>query len=281
MLLHTHVPKLTMTSKNLCYETKSGDPAKTLMLGAHVDSVPKGPGINDNCSGVSALMEIAKHLSRFSTANKVRFCFWSGEELGLLGSTFYVSHLTEQERSSITAYLNFDMVAGDNSLLRVMNGSLSSSAGFAPPGSSAVTNIWGEYFEKEKREIFFEPFEGHSDHQPFKDVGIPIGSLATGKHGNKTLEDTIKYGGKVGDPWDRYYHTADDTIDHIDFDAFLTETKAIAHAIAVLSVDVSSVERARKEDKILLKEEKKTVTKEMEMKRKAARREKQPSMKKR
>lgn len=71
-----------VTTYNLIAETTGGDHDSVLVLGAHADSVFAGPGINDDGSGVIGILETAIALSKYSTSNAVRFCFWSGEEFG-------------------------------------------------------------------------------------------------------------------------------------------------------------------------------------------------------
>lgn len=51
---------------NVIAQTKDGDPNNVVMIGAHTDSVPEGPGINDDGSGTLAILEIMKQLSNFS-----------------------------------------------------------------------------------------------------------------------------------------------------------------------------------------------------------------------
>ena len=80
------------------------------MAGAHLDSVPEGPGINDNGSGSSALLEVAEQMAGVDTENKVRFAWWSAEEASLVGSNYYVSQLSAGELADLEMYLNFDMV---------------------------------------------------------------------------------------------------------------------------------------------------------------------------
>ncbi len=82
------------------------------MAGAHLDSVPDGPGINDNGSGVAALLEIATRLGGSpQVANAVRFAFWGSEEEDLDGSTSYVQSLSGPDRDGLVLYLNLDMLA--------------------------------------------------------------------------------------------------------------------------------------------------------------------------
>ncbi len=69
------------------------------MAGAHLDSVPEGPGINDNGSGSATLLETALQMAELGIEprNTVRFAWWGAEEAGLIGSQYYVDS-PDQER---------------------------------------------------------------------------------------------------------------------------------------------------------------------------------------
>lgn len=97
------------TTANVIATSRTGNQNNIVCAGAHTDSVPGGPGINDNGSGTVALLELARQLSHFSLRNAVRFCFWTAEEFGLIGSKYYVSNLAVAEQRKIALYLNFDM----------------------------------------------------------------------------------------------------------------------------------------------------------------------------
>ena len=77
-------------TENVIAETRGGDPNKVVVVGAHLDSVGPGPGINDNGSGSAALVEFAQKLRGVYPKNKIRFIWFSAEESGLLGSEAYV-----------------------------------------------------------------------------------------------------------------------------------------------------------------------------------------------
>jgi aminopeptidase S len=51
-----------VTLRNVIAQTRTGDPNHAVMIGAHLDSVPEGPGVVDDGSGVASLLEIATHL---------------------------------------------------------------------------------------------------------------------------------------------------------------------------------------------------------------------------
>ena len=97
------------TTANVIATSRMGNQNNVVCVGAHTDSVPEGPGINDNGSGTVSLIELARQLTRFSFRNAVRFSFWTAEEFGLIGSTHYVTNLTAAEQRKIALYLNFDM----------------------------------------------------------------------------------------------------------------------------------------------------------------------------
>ncbi len=97
-------------SQNVIAETPGGSGDRVVMAGGHLDSVPGGPGINDNGSGIAALIEAAEAIGPAPPGARVRLAFWGAEEVGLVGSRHYVRSLSRAERRRIAAYLNFDMV---------------------------------------------------------------------------------------------------------------------------------------------------------------------------
>ena len=68
-------------SWNIISETKEGDPNNVVMLGAHLDSVQAGPGVNDDGSGTAALLELMGSVKKYTgIKNKIRFAWWGAEE---------------------------------------------------------------------------------------------------------------------------------------------------------------------------------------------------------
>ncbi|GGK29027.1 aminopeptidase [Pilimelia terevasa] len=99
---------------NVLAEWPHGDPDHVVVLGAHLDSVPEGPGINDNGSGTAAVLEtaLAVDRARLRPAARLRLAWWGHEEAhdALAGSMHYTRSLAGRQRAAIRAYLNFDMV---------------------------------------------------------------------------------------------------------------------------------------------------------------------------
>ena len=131
--------------RNVIAQTRTGSPERVVMAGAHLDSVPEGPGINDNGSGVAALLEISERLGGSpAVSNAVRFAWWGSEETGFDGSTDYVEELSEDDRDRIEFYLNLDMVASPNAGYLVQGGEGRRPSRSGPAGSAAVARVLGD-----------------------------------------------------------------------------------------------------------------------------------------
>ena len=202
---------------NIMAET-GGDPGRAVVIGSHLDSVGAGPGINDNGSGVALVLEMALQFAAegIEPDNMVKFSFWGGEELGLLGSIDYVFGMDETERSGIMANLNFDMIASPNPARMIYDGSGSLGGEGGPPGSAEIEAIFEQWFQSEGLAFQETPFDGRSDYGPFIWTGIPAGGLFTGAEQRMTGSEAGTYGGEAGTPYDACYHEECDTIENLD-----------------------------------------------------------------
>ncbi|MCR4397496.1 MAG: M20/M25/M40 family metallo-hydrolase, partial [Firmicutes bacterium] len=157
---------------------------KVVLVGAHLDSVSVGTGANDNASGVAIVLEAARILSRYDLASEVRFLVFGAEEIGLVGSNYYVNSLSPEELSRIIGMINMDMVGvgdacssgnvGDVDWLVEFGVATADEMGLEMANATMGTN---------------------SDHWPFENAGVPVNFVT----------------------WrpDPYYHTSGDTIDKI------------------------------------------------------------------
>ncbi|KAJ5836685.1 hypothetical protein N7447_002711 [Penicillium robsamsonii] len=220
------------TTFNVIAETKGGDHNNVVSLGGHTDSVDAGPGINDDGSGIISNLVVAKALTRYSVKNAVRFCFWTGEEFGLLGSEYYTSHLSDEELLKIRLYLNFDMIASPNYALMVYDGDGSSFNETGPSGSAEIEHMFEDYFKSKKLPTIATEFDGRSDYDGFISRGIPAGGLFTGAEGIMTEEEAKLFGGQAGVAYDVNYHAAGDNMTNLNEEAFLINAKATAFSVA-------------------------------------------------
>jgi Zn-dependent M28 family amino/carboxypeptidase len=228
------------TTRNVIAETPGGDPNRVIVVGAHLDSVVPGPGINDNGSGSATILEVAEVFAAQArdARNKVRFAWWGAEEANLVGSTFYVNSLTSEERAQIELNLNFDMIGSPNFVRFVYDGNNSAGGGaVGPPGSGAIEQVFLDYFASQGLPVAPTPFNGRSDYGPFiaAGVNIPAGGLFTGAEGIKTAQQAIDYGGTAGAPYDPCYHLACDTYANNSNTALDQMSDAVAHAVLLFS----------------------------------------------
>lgn len=201
---------LTKPTWNLLADSRGGDPDRTLVVGGHLDSVPDGPGINDNGSGTALVLVAAERMAERweKPRNRVRFALWGAEEMGLLGSTHYVTTLPKRERQRIFAYLNFDMVASPN-FVRFVDTTRGNAA------SKAIGETFHAAFERKDLPSGHIDSGGRTDTFAFIEAGIPAAGLFSGAEGDKTRSQQRRYGGHAGRPYDACYHQPCDTIENI------------------------------------------------------------------
>lgn len=230
------------TTRNVIAETAGGDPNRVIVVGSHLDSVSRGPGINDNGSGSATILEVAETLAsqQRTVRNKIRFIWWGAEELGLLGSRYYVSQLSQAERDKIELNLNFDMIGSPNYVRFVYDGNNSAfpvgpGAAKGPAGSGAIEEAFHAYFASQNLKSAETPFSGRSDYGPFIEVGIPAGGLFTGAEGIKDAEQAGIYGGKAGEAFDKCYHLACDDINNVNLKGLDEMSDAVAHSVLYFS----------------------------------------------
>jgi Peptidase family M28/PA domain len=228
---------LNRSTTDILADSRQGDPDKVVVVGAHLDSVVAGPGINDNGSGTSTILEIAEEIAELGIRprQKLRFAFWGAEESGLLGSEHYVGQLSDEELQSIWANLNFDMVGSPNYVRFVYDGDGSDSDPAGPPGSAQIEQVLNQYFAGQGLETDPTAFDGRSDYGPFIAVGIPAGGLFSGAEGVKTPEQAAVYGGTAGEPYDPCYHQACDDITNLNTKALFELGDGAAHAVLTLA----------------------------------------------
>ncbi|MFF2445883.1 M28 family peptidase [Neobacillus sp. NPDC058068] len=188
---------------------KNKDTGQIVMIGAHHDSVPGGPGANDDASGVSAVLELARVMSNMPIDTELRFVTFGSEEKGLLGSYHYASTLSDAEADKIVAHFQMDMIGskdagGDHAanglIMYTIDGKKNLVTDLA--ASAGARTALGEVVPYGQL--------GRSDHQPFHELGIPAALF-------------------IHSPLEPWYHTPADTIDKIDKNK-LQETAEIVGA---------------------------------------------------
>eukprot|EP00731_Ephydatia_muelleri_P016257 Em0009g681a len=237
--LKTYTSVTSVYTYNVLATTNSGNDNAMIVVGSHLDSVSAGPGINDNgrSYGLSFIgtrwrvIEVGEvvfqptwkwplQVATRTVRNKVRFAFWSAEELGLLGSYHYVMNLTPEEKNNTALNLNYDMMAPDAISTQSRN----------------IQSLFEKNFRDNKLQYEIWPFNGRSDYGSFilPDINIPAGSIATGADPVKTIDERTNFGGFANTIFDPCYHTVCDTIENINQAVFIEMATAAAYVLEQL-----------------------------------------------
>ncbi len=198
----------------------SGD--EVVMLGAHLDSVVDGPGMNDDGSGIAALLEIVRWLGSDPRRATVRVAFWSAEEVGLLGSSRYVGALADEERAALVVYLNADMLGSPNGFAGVYD-----ETG-AAAGSAVAHDLLRDAVERAGGTPVPVDLRGSSDHYPFTLAGVATAGVFSGAVERVTDAQAEASGATPGEPADACYHQRCDDLDNVDLALARLLTTALA-----------------------------------------------------
>lgn len=231
-------------TRNVVAQTTTGRTDDVVLVGAHLDSVRRGPGIDDDGSGVAAGLAAATALgSAPPVTNAVRFVFFGAEEQGLVGSDQYVQALAPDQRRDIAVMLNSDMIAGPNAGYFVYDGDNSDgrNSDDAAPGSDVVERLLTQRLATLGVQAQGTPFISDSDYQAFLRAGIATGGVFTGDAGIKTPEQAQLWGGRAGVAFDPCYHRPCDTVANIDRVALDRNANALAFGIGTLAVDLGGI----------------------------------------
>lgn len=243
MRVKTETFRGTATAENVLAESRTGNPDNVVMVGAHLDAVNAGPGINDNGSGVGALLETAVHMARVNLANTVRFAFWAADEAGLAGSTHYVNSLPAADLARIALYLNFDVIGSPNYVNFVYDGDDSDGIGLGagPAGSDEIESALASYYSAIGQATKGYDLNGFSGYAPFMTAGIPVGGIFSGATDVKTAEDASIWGGTAGIAYDPCYHEACDTYANVSNAALDVNSDAVAWATHTFAMSTERV----------------------------------------
>ncbi|KAK6581870.1 hypothetical protein PZA11_005567 [Diplocarpon coronariae] len=229
-----------VVTQNIIAETIQGDHDNVLLLSANTDSDQMGTGMSDNGSGVVSLLELAKHLRNYSVKNAVRFCWWTAQTQGLLGSSYYVKTASKSELEKIRFSFNLDTLASLNYAIRVYNGKINSTDPVVrgPEGSEQVALEIQRFFKEEMGVIpSMIDYESLSDNSPFLAANIPAGGITSGGRGKKTQEEYERFRGELNFFYDAGYYWMEREDDYFTLNPtpWLMITEVAAHLTATLA----------------------------------------------
>ncbi|MUM15376.1 M28 family peptidase [Mycobacterium sp. CBMA271] len=235
---------MKVRSRTIIAQTTTGDSANVVLAGAHLDSVSKGPGINDNGTGVAAVLETALQLGPNPAVNNaVRFAFWAAEEDGLAGSLEYTKGRNTEELNDIALYLNFDMLGSPNAGYFVLDGDQSASKPDPnrppldiPEGSAGIERTFAGYLNLAGKRPAALEFNGRSDYGPFLSAGIPVGGISSGALEKMSGPEAKNWQGRAGQPFDPNYHGPKDTLANVGKDSLAINGSAVAFAVGTYAL---------------------------------------------
>ncbi|WP_058628579.1 M20/M25/M40 family metallo-hydrolase [Microbacterium testaceum] len=235
-------------SFNIIADSVAGDPDDTVVIGAHLDGVAEGPGVNDNGSGSAAVLALAEKIAASEVPNdkRIRLALWGAEEIGLLGSTAYVNDLVANDPAEwdrISSYLNYDMIGSENFTVGVYDADRSTFPAEGvniPEGSVEIEKLYTDYFDTIEQPWIDTEYSGRSDYQAFIDNGVPAGGLFSGADDIKTEEQAALFGGTAGVYMDRNYHTINDSLANVNRDSIDIFAPAIGYAAVALAWDAAA-----------------------------------------
>ncbi|OBA95202.1 peptidase M28 [Mycobacteriaceae bacterium 1482268.1] len=248
VLLTLDAAAAMVKSRNVLAQTKTGDARNVVMAGAHLDTAANSPGINDDGTGVAALLETASALgAQPQITNAVRFAFWGSGEAGLAGSTKYVTGLDREHLEDIALYLDFDMLGSPNAGYFTYDGDQSGQANPAVPadtvpvGSAGIERTLAGYLNLAGIRPADMPLGKASDYSPFLDAGVPVGGVTTGAAQRKTELQARLWGGTAGVAFDRNYRLPGDTVENVNRDALAVTGRSVAFAVGTYAQSVEGV----------------------------------------
>lgn len=217
------------TLRSVVAELPGSDRSRVVVVGAHLDSSMDGPGLNDDGSGVAAVVALARAFAGTRPQATIRFAFWAAEESGLKGSARYVQEHAPLSSERTIAYLNVDMIGSPNGFRGVYD------EASAAPGSEEIRDLFGR--DLDAQGLAWEGIDlgGGSDHSPFAQAGVATGGLFTGGSELVTAAQAGRYGREAGQPADACYHLACDGRDNVDADLMLELARSLGRVTAELA----------------------------------------------
>ena len=228
------------TTANVIAESAYGDPSNVVIAGAHLDSAFGSPGINDNGSGVAALLEVAELMGKVEAYNRVRFAFWGSFFGTTSGSDYYVSNLPAEDIGDIALYLNFDVIGSPNYVRFIYDGDGSDFGIPGPEGSAAIEALFADFYAGQGLASESTP-PLFADEFPFGAVGIPYGGIYTGSFEIKTPVQAGTYGGVAGEQLDPCALLACDTYDNVSEQVLELNAHAVAFSVLQYAMNTEAV----------------------------------------
>lgn len=239
---------IKITSRNVVAQTKTGSAHDVVVVGAHLDGSRAGPGINDDGSGVAAVLETALQLGPLApVTNAVRFVFWGADEDGRNGVMDYVFGMGRDQLNDIALYLNFTMLGSPNAGFFTDDGDQSGppspnvSAADVPEGSAGIERTLAGYLNLAGKRPADMPLDTRADYHPFMVAGVPVGGMTTGAAQPKSPVQARLWGGQAGVAFDPNFQSPRDTVDNINREALAVMGSGVGFVVGSYAESIGGV----------------------------------------
>jgi Zn-dependent M28 family amino/carboxypeptidase len=239
---------------NVIAESKGGDKNHVVVVDAHLDAI-YGAGILDNATGSAAILDIAQKMKNVNPRNKLRFIWFGGEELGLLGSEHYVNNLTKTQASHIGYDLDADVFGTPNYIIGILDPAAVDFFSRTVPATFPNRVYKASKVSRDQSVEFFDQAgfnheflsPNGTDAISFNAIGIPASGLLTGQDCCKSQEEVDLFGGLLGN-YEGNLGTFDggcvdnpfrwcDNIDNVDPENLTLMSKAFANTVVRMAFD--------------------------------------------
>jgi hypothetical protein len=188
---------------NLIADSRFGDPHHVVVVDAHLDAI-YGEGMLDNASGSTTILEIALKMAHTRTLNRLRYIWFGGEELGLLGSRYYTHTLTPDDLHKIVFDIDVDVTATPNYAILVADPEHAHNANRFTEKVLRISKIGNRDFIDYFRSIGIKAFDSAignngTDSNSFSLVGVPNTGIFTQQDCCKKQWEVDVWGGYLGD----------------------------------------------------------------------------------
>lgn len=235
----------TVSADNILADLPGKNDQNIVMAGAVLDSPVATPGINNNGSGASAILETAVQMAKVKPQNTVRFAWWADNSTGLQGSIEYVENLSLDDLQKIALYLNFDVIGSPNYVTFVADGDDSDgvNTGPIPPtGSDVIEDLFEAYYAGINQPIKAFDQGAFSASLVFQLLGgVPSGGIYSGSFEIKSPAEAAIWGGIAGEPYDPCAFLACDTFDNVSLEVLEFNSDAAAYAILNTAMNTSLI----------------------------------------
>jgi Zn-dependent M28 family amino/carboxypeptidase len=188
-----------------------GNSGRIIIVGAHYDHVDKSTGVIDNWSGASLLPSLLHSLEGVARSHTFIFVGFTAEEKGLIGSKYYVNHISREEKPRVDAMINLDTLGLGPTKVWATHASPELLQGLSRVAATLQLPI----------AAFNVDGMGSSDSEPFREKQVPAITI------HSATQETL-----------RFLHSPEDNPQHLRLDDYYDSYRLVAAYLAYLDTSL-------------------------------------------